>query len=682
MKNSKKFLSLLLVAVLLIGSLVVSSVSVSGDDATPAFLFMDSDYASDVFKLTSPDFLECDTDEKTYGSFRIQNETSKEQYQMAFKLTGENKERLKDAIKSANKFYTGRLYTNITVNNCVDKDGKKTANDVCITIGFASKGKYGPDIFESDRKAIGTGKTTKFTFSVEQDKNGDNLEERLDEIDYLYICVDFYTAGRPCMPDMKFNEIVVEDGVTRETEPPSTEPYDTTQLTLNRFGNGTNYQAQTYAPTKLEYSSNGINFRSERLTETADFGYMRLTQDDECTQIQTRHFLSDQEATRSAIANANNGGTGYAYIDVALEKCIDRFGKDVIAEVAINILTQKGIYEEKPDNISVKAWQYPGTTRRYYLDISNLSDDTQISSIDIFVQNYWYYDTAHKIFDYDTQEREAGRVPDEEAAFSLGYKKCYIQEASVVISPIKIEETVKNPRNSDYSLALNGYNKEGKMPSDADKVNGDINAYIGGVTEKPTGTTAGGASGAITGANTLLRAPIMNNVVLTGKTSAKVSWKAAAGATSYNIYRSNYPSSGYKAIKTGVKSLYFVDNTLAGGKTYYYKVEAVKDNLKKISAAKYVKVLKYSAKPVIKLNSAKKALKLKFKTKVANATTYQVYYSTSKKFKGKKVITVTGNKKIKLKAKTKYYVKARAITVIGGRKYYSKWSKVVNKKTK
>lgn len=677
MNKSKKFLSLLLVAVLLVGTLAVASVTVSGADATPAFLFMDSDYDSDTFKYSSPDYLECETDESTYGNFRIQNETPKQQYQIAFKLQGSNKERLKEAIKAANKFYTGTLYTNITVNKCVDAEGKKTANDIGITVGFASKGKYNPDIYASQRKMIGTNRTTKFTFNVETDANGDNLEDRLDQIDYLYIAIDFYTAGRACMPDLKFNEILVEDGVTRETEPPSTEPYDTTELTLNRFGNGSNYQAQTYAPSKLEYSSNGVNFVSDRKTTSSDFGYMKLTQDDECTQIQTRHFLSDEEAARSAIANANNGGTGYAYIDIALEKCVDRFGKDVIAEVVVNILTQKGNFDEAPDKVSVTAWQYPGTTRRYYLDISKIANDSQISSIDILVQNYWYYDSNNKIFDYDTQEREAGRTPDEETALIQGYKKCYIQEATVVVSPIKIEETLKNPTNTSYKLALDGYNAKGSMPSDADKVKGDVNAYVGGITERPVTTTTKNNGGS------LVKAPIMNNVVLNGKTSAKISWKASTGADSYTIYRSNSPSSGYKAIKTGLKTLTYTDATLSAGKTYYYKVEAVKGTAKSISAAKYVKVLNYSAKPVIKLKSAKKAVKVQFKTKVANATTYQVYYATSKKFKGKKVITVTGNKKIKkLKSGKKYFVKARAVTVINGKKYYSKWSKVVNKKTK
>ncbi|MBQ7128756.1 MAG: subtilase, partial [Clostridia bacterium] len=74
---------------------------------------------------------------------------------------------------------------------------------------------------------------------------------------------------------------------------------------------------------------------------------------------------------------------------------------------------------------------------------------------------------------------------------------------------------------------------------------------------------------------------------------------------------------------------------------------------------------------------------VKEKTKVKNAVSYQIYYSTNSKFKSKKTATVKTSKKLSsLKKSTKYYVKARAVTKINGKKYYSKWSKVVSKKTK
>lgn len=59
---------------------------------------------------------------------------------------------------------------------------------------------------------------------------------------------------------------------------------------------------------------------------------------------------------------------------------------------------------------------------------------------------------------------------------------------------------------------------------------------------------------------------------------------------------------------------------------------------------------------------------------------YQIKYSTSKKFKKSKTVTVTKNstssKRIKkLKSGKKYYFKIRSYNIVNGKKLYSKWSK-------
>lgn len=74
-----------------------------------------------------------------------------------------------------------------------------------------------------------------------------------------------------------------------------------------------------------------------------------------------------------------------------------------------------------------------------------------------------------------------------------------------------------------------------------------------------------------------------------------------------------------------------------------------------------------------------KSIKLVLK-KVKKANGYQVMYSTSKIF-GKKVSKTISSKKLKitlkkLKAKKKYYVKARAYTNFHGEKIYGTWSKI------
>ena len=103
-----------------------------------------------------------------------------------------------------------------------------------------------------------------------------------------------------------------------------------------------------------------------------------------------------------------------------------------------------------------------------------------------------------------------------------------------------------------------------------------------------------------------------------------------------------------------------------------------------------------SENSTIKSQSAKK-LKKQLKTKIVSATkrakktkkakivlkknkkavSYQIRYSTSKKFKKYKTKTFKKNKIFlkKLKAGKKYYIKARAVGKLNGVKIYGKWTK-------
>ena len=87
-----------------------------------------------------------------------------------------------------------------------------------------------------------------------------------------------------------------------------------------------------------------------------------------------------------------------------------------------------------------------------------------------------------------------------------------------------------------------------------------------------------------------------------------------------------------------------------------------------------------------KIIKKKKSLKVTWKRK-SGINGYQIQYSTSKKFKKAKKITIkkanTTTKTIKkLKAKKKYYVRIRTYITVDGKKVWSKWSKVKVKKTK
>ena len=84
-------------------------------------------------------------------------------------------------------------------------------------------------------------------------------------------------------------------------------------------------------------------------------------------------------------------------------------------------------------------------------------------------------------------------------------------------------------------------------------------------------------------------------------------------------------------------------------------------------------------------NNAKKTVTVKWK-KSAKAKGYQIWYSTKKNFKGKKVINIKKGKTVKVKVKKlkkkTYYFKIRVLEKINGKKIYSLWSKVKKVKVK
>jgi surface protein len=89
------------------------------------------------------------------------------------------------------------------------------------------------------------------------------------------------------------------------------------------------------------------------------------------------------------------------------------------------------------------------------------------------------------------------------------------------------------------------------------------------------------------------------------------------------------------------------------------------------------------------VSSAKsKTLILTWNKQATQTTGYEIQYATNSKFaKNEKIVTVKGAKTTsktikKLSAKTKYYVHIRTYTTVGGKNFYSAWSKVLSVKTK
>lgn len=162
-------------------------------------------------------------------------------------------------------------------------------------------------------------------------------------------------------------------------------------------------------------------------------------------------------------------------------------------------------------------------------------------------------------------------------------------------------------------------------------------------------------------------------------TSVKLSWKKIKGADKYIIYRSTNKSKNFeqiKALKSSAKS--YTDSKLTCGKTYYYKVYAVKGKAK--SKTKTVKITVAPPKPTaVKAQSDKcGAINISYKA-VSGASEYEIYYSAAK----------TGSYALLGTTKdTSYthnitmgdegYYKVKACKIVGKKRVKSAYSSVVN----
>lgn len=167
-----------------------------------------------------------------------------------------------------------------------------------------------------------------------------------------------------------------------------------------------------------------------------------------------------------------------------------------------------------------------------------------------------------------------------------------------------------------------------------------------------------------------LAAPAVKSVKSTA-TGVKVTWSAAANASSYQLYR----KVGSKAVKVGspVTGTSLVDKSPVGGKDASYYVIALSGNKalyldSATGAAKSIKLPKATAKVTAKLVKGKRNVKLTWK-KVSKATSYLIYRSEKKNGTYKKIATVKKkntytDKKVK-KKKTYYY----KVVTVSAKKY-------------
>lgn len=206
-----------------------------------------------------------------------------------------------------------------------------------------------------------------------------------------------------------------------------------------------------------------------------------------------------------------------------------------------------------------------------------------------------------------------------------------------------------------------------------------LNEAVRNLKELSNGGNSNGNESNITKPGT----PTSVKAVWTGTANIKITWKKAANAEKYHVYRSYKKSSGFKKIATVAKTSY-VDKKSTAGKTAYYKIVATKGTVSS-SYSQTVSVYKLKAPVKLKAKAKKRNVTISY-GKVANAKGYEIFRSTKKKGKYKKVATIkkakTTKKTFKNMKKGTYYFKVRAYKTSGKKKIYTGYSKTVSVKVK
>ena len=151
---------------------------------------------------------------------------------------------------------------------------------------------------------------------------------------------------------------------------------------------------------------------------------------------------------------------------------------------------------------------------------------------------------------------------------------------------------------------------------------------------------------------------------------AKDSANKTIAASNYTV---SYSNSNSKKTGTYTATVKFNGKNYTGTKKLTYKINA-----------------KAPAKTTVKLSKAKKTSLKASWSKVANATSYEVQYGTSKSFKGAKTVKVSSKSSskvlTKLKKNKKYYVRCRAVRTVKvdnkNTTLRASWSSAKNLKTK
>ncbi len=177
-------------------------------------------------------------------------------------------------------------------------------------------------------------------------------------------------------------------------------------------------------------------------------------------------------------------------------------------------------------------------------------------------------------------------------------------------------------------------------------------------------------------AGTVLQSTKITKAKENSSTAITITWKKAAGADGYQIYRSTAKNGSYEKVGTtkGAGTVTYKDGTLSAGKTYYYKVRAYKKSGTKtgtadFSAPQKVWTVKKASIAKVSGTSGNK-ITLNW-NKVSKADGYVIYRSTKAGSGFEKIAEISSGDTVKytdkkVKAGKMYYYKIAATSNITG----------------
>lgn len=423
----KKFYKLLSVVLALTIVLLTASVVVSGSDDTVYFMQF-SESLRNYNYGESPDRI----DYAANGSATLISNHFKMQHVAAFKP---NIQMMQNAIDKANDPVNGSNMITFAVSIIKIQNFKLQNSGAQIKVAINAKNNNSI-ISELGWVSIDSSRVVKLDVSHLSDANditgvvlyvqdytmqGSSQDGRVGcgNLEVAFSPFSVYTGKIPDVPT--FPEISTDNNAT------NIPLVNFTAGNRNDYGN---------APDRVEWQENGAI----------------LMKNINLTVQQQANFRFDGDTVKTAIAYANpkdGTGTGTAQCSVYVQSALDRYEKQGMVEIAIQIVTAEDDLGVKPVVKEVRAWQAPGTNVTYFIDISSITNYKQLSNITIRAQNYWYYN-------------EKGQIVEK---YAEGYKRSevapIVRFSNITVSKQKFYDGINS-----YDAALAKFNGTDVMLGD------------------------------------------------------------------------------------------------------------------------------------------------------------------------------------------------------------------------